>query len=138
MMLDDPQHQNFGMFTTFLALAHDRDDALKKPHDDVSKQLAGGLVEVARGRELPTVGFAQFSPDGSKVSMTDTKNPYAEWARTAVGDVAQLAGQPLAQSSESVAKINEQLASKQEALARSQTQTLSNPDDPTPKGPKLT
>jgi hypothetical protein len=138
MMLDDPQHQNFGMFTTFLALAHDRDDALKKPHDDVSKQLAGGLVEVARGRELPTVGFAQFSPDGSKVSMTDTKNPYAEWARTAVGDVAQLAGQPLSQSSENVAKINEQLALKQEALARSQTQTLPNPDDPTPKGPKLT
>jgi hypothetical protein len=138
MMLDDPQHQNFGMFTTFLALAYDRDDTLKKPHDDVSKQVAGGLVEVARGRELPTVGFAEFSPDGSKVSMTDTKNPHAEWARTAVGDVAQFAGQTLAQSSENVAKINEQLALKQEALAQSQTQTLPNPDDPTPKGPKLT
>lgn len=137
MSLDNAQHENFGMYSALLTLAHDRDDKLGRSRDDFSKQLAGGLTEVARGRELGTIGFAQFSPDGGKVYMTDTKDPSAPWARTAVGDVGQLVGQPLAQSSENVAKINEQLALKQDALAQSQTQTLANPESPAPKGPRL-
>jgi hypothetical protein len=132
MSLDNPQHDNFGMYSALLAIANDRDDKLGRSRDDLSKQLAGGLTEVARGRELNTIGFAQFIPDGGKVYMTDTKDPSAEWARTAVGDVGKLVGQPLAQSSENVAKINEQLALKQDTNQQSLDQS-----GPTIRGPVL-
>lgn len=135
--LDDARHENFGMYTSLLALAHDRDDKIGRVRDDVSKQLAGGLTEVARGRELTTIGFAQFSPDGSKVYMTDTQDPSAPWARTAVADVGQLVGQPLAQSSENVAKINERLTLEQDVQAQAQAQVLPSPDSPLQRGARL-
>ena len=91
---------------------------------------SGGLTEQARGRGLSTIGFAQFTPDGSKVAMTDTPDPTAPWARTAVGHVAALVGQSLDTSSDSVAKINQQLALEQSAPSQPLAQSLPNPGAP--------
>lgn len=63
--------------------------------------------------------------------MTDTPDPSAPWARTAVGQVGELVGQSLPQSSENVAKINQQLAMAQ--TAPSPAQTLTNTQDIAPK-----
>ena len=71
--------------------------------------------------------------------MTDTADLEAPWAKTAAGNAAELAGRPLAQSSENAAKLNEQIEQAR-ALALAQTpptQDEPTPDGPTPKGPKL-
>ena len=45
--------------------------------DEVSRQLAGGLVEEAREGGLETIGAAHFTLDGTKVGMTDTAHLHA-------------------------------------------------------------
>lgn len=103
-------HPNRMMFSALLSVVRDRDDLSRRPHDQISVQLAGGLTEKARESGLDTIGFAQFTPDSTKVAMTNTVNPTAPWARTAVGHVGELVWQSLPQSSNNVAKINQQLA----------------------------
>ena len=125
------------MYNALLRVVNDRDHVLGRAPDEISQQLAGGLVEKARERGLDTIGAAKFTPDGTKVGMTDTADLSAPWAKTAVGDVAQLAGQKLSQSSENVAAINQQQALEQSLKQPSQTQTMSEPEEPTPKGPRL-
>jgi len=137
LMLDNPSHENHGMFAVALRAVNDRDAQMGRQPDDVSRQLAGGLVEKARERGLETIGAAQFTPDGTKVGMTDTTDLSAPWAKTAVGDVGQLAGQTLAKSSENVAAINQQQSLEQSLKQPTQTQTMQGPDDPAPKGPRM-
>lgn len=131
LLLDDKMHPNRTMFTALLSVVHDRDDLSRRPHDQTSVQLAGGLTEKARERGLDTIGFAQFTPDGTKVAMTNTVDPTAPWARTAVGHVGELVGQSLQQSSEKVASINQQLALAQ--TISSPAQALTNADEFAPK-----
>ena len=131
LLLDDKMHPNRTIFTALLSVVHDRDDLSRRPHDQTSVQLAGGLTEKARERGLDTIGFAQFTPDGTKVAMTNTVDPTAPWARTAVGHVGELVGQSLQQSSENVAKINQQLALAQ--TISSPAQALTNADELAPK-----
>jgi hypothetical protein len=69
--------------------------------------------------------------------MTDTADLSAPWAKTAVGDVGQLAGQKLSQSSENVATINQQIALEQSLKPPTQTQGMDGPDGPAQKGPRL-
>ena len=137
LMLDHSSHENHAMYNALLRVVNDRDHVLGRAPDEISQQLAGGLVEKARERGLDTIGAAKFTPDGTKVGMTDTADLSAPWAKTAVGDVAQLAGQKLSQSSENVAAINQQQALEQSLKQPSQTQTMSEPEEPTPKGPRL-
>lgn len=137
VLLDNPAHQNHVMFATLLGAVNERDKQLGREPDEISRQLAGGLVEKARERGLDTIGAAKFTPDGTKVGITDTADLSASWAKTAVGDVGQLAGQKLSQSSESVAAINQQVALEQSLKPPTQTQSMQWPEDPTPKGPRL-
>lgn len=137
MLLDNPAHQNHAMFATLLGAVNERDKALGREPDEVSRQLAGGLVEKARERGLDTIGAARFTPDGTKVGMTDTADLSAPWATTAVGDVGQLVGQKLEQSSENIAAINQKLALEQSLQPTPPTQGLDGPDGPAPKGPRL-
>jgi hypothetical protein len=99
--------------------------------------LAGGLVEKARERGLETIGAAKFTLDGNKVGMTDTADLSAPWAKTAVGDVGQLAGQKLSQSSDNVAAINQHQALQQSLQLPTQTQSMGGTDGPASKGPRL-
>jgi hypothetical protein len=137
LQLDNPAHENHAMFATLLGAVNERDKQLGREPDEISRQLAGGLVEKARERRLDTIGAAKFTPDGTKVGMTDTADLSAPWAKTAVGDVGQLAGQKLSQSSENVATINQQIALEQSLKPPAQTQSMQGPEDPTPKGPRL-
>ena len=135
--LDNPAHQNHTMFVTLLGAVNERDKQLGREPDEISRQLAGGLVEKARERGLDTVGAAKFTPDGTKVGMTDTADLSAPWAKTAVGDVGQLAGQKLSQSSDNVAAINQQQALEQNLKPLTQTQGMDGPDGPASKALRL-
>jgi hypothetical protein len=137
LLLDNPAHQNHAMFATLLGTVNERDKQLGREPDEISRQLAGGLVEKARERGLDMIGAAKFTPDGTKVGMTDTADLSAPWAKTAVGDVGQLAGQKLSQSSENVAAINQQQALEQSLKPSAPTQGMDGPDGPAPKGSKL-
>lgn len=137
MLLDNPAHKNHTMFSTLLGAVNERDKQLGREPDEISRQLAGGLLENARERGLDTIGAAKFTPDGTKVGMTDTADLSAPWAKTAVGDVGQLAGQKLSQSSENVAAINQQQALEQSLKPSAPTQGMDGPDGPASKGPKL-
>ena len=116
---------------------NERDKELGRDPDEISRQLAGGLVEKARERGLDAIGAAKFTPDGTKVGMTDTADLSAPWAKTAVGDVGQLAGQKLEQSSENVAAINQKRAMEQSLQPPPPAQGLEGPDGPAPKGTRL-
>ena len=142
--LDNPAHQNHAMFAALLRTVNERDKALGREPDEISRQLAGGLVEKARERGLETIGAAKFTPDGMKVGMSDTANLSTEWARTAVGDVRELAAQKLSQSSESVAAINQQQAQQQSHQPPTQThqpptqtQGIEGPDWPAQKASRV-
>ena len=137
MLLDNPAHQNHAMYATLLGAVNERDKQLGREPDEISRQLAGGLVEKARERGLDTIGAAKFTPDGTKVGMTDTADLSAPWAKTAVGDVGQLAGQKLSQSSENVAALNQQQALEQSLKQPAPTQGMDGPEGPAPKGPRL-
>ena len=130
VLLDNAAHPNHGMFATLAKTVNARDDLLGRAYDQASLNLAGGLTEQARERGLSTIGFAQFSPDGAKVAMTDTPDPTAPWARTAVSHVGQLVGQTLDTSSDNVAKINQRLALEQDAPSQSLAPSLPNPAAP--------
>jgi putative chitinase len=137
LLLDNPAHQNHAMYATLLGAVNERDKQLGREPDEISRQLAGGLVEKARERGLDTIGAVKFTPDGTKVGMTDTADLSTPWAKTAVGDVGQLTGQKLLQSSENVAAINQHVALEQNLKPPSQAQSMQGPEDPTPKGPRL-
>lgn len=134
VFLDNPAHPNHAMYASLLNVVHERDRQLGRTPDALSSQLAGGLTEQALARGLTHIGSAQFSGDGRIVGMTDTANPSAEWARTAVGHVGELVGKPLTQSSENAAQLNQQI---QLSRAQHLTQNAPTQDDPTLKGPKV-
>ncbi len=125
------------MYATLLRTVNERDAQLGRELDEVSRQLAGGLTEQARARGLNTIGNASFTPDGTKVGMTDTKDLEAPWAKTAMGDVGQLAGQSLALSSENVAAINQHQTLEQSMKPPAQMQSMSELENPAPKGPRM-
>lgn len=137
VLLDNPAHPNHGMFATLLHAVIDRDKEEGREPDEFSRQLAGGLVEKARERGLETIGAAKFTPDGTKVGMTDKVDMSAPWANTAVEDVGQLVGQKLSQSSENVAVINQQQALEQSLKPIRSTQAMDGPEALTPKGARL-
>jgi hypothetical protein len=137
MLLDDSAHQNHAMYLAALRAVNERDAQMGRQPDEISRQLAAGLVEKARERGLDTIGAARFTPDGIKVGMTDTADLSSPLARTAVGDVGQLAGQTLSQSSDNVAAINQKQTLAQSLQPSPPTQGLDGPDGPAPKGPRL-
>lgn len=137
LLLDNPAHQNHALFATLLGAVNERDKQLGREPDEISRQLAGGLVEKARERGLDTIGAAKFTPDGTKVGMTDTADLSAPWAKTAVGDVGQLTGQKLSQSSEKVAAINQQQALEQSLKLQVPTHGMDGPDGPASKALRL-
>lgn len=137
-LLDNPAHQNHAMYLAALRAVNERDKALGREPDEISRQLAGGLVEKARERGLETIGAVKFTPDGTRVGMTDTADLSAPWAKTAVGDVGQLVGRKLEQSSENVATINQQQALQQQSLKpQVQTQAMDGPDGTAPKAMRV-
>ena len=137
LMLDNPAHQNYAMFAALLHTVNARDRELGREPDEISRQLAGGLVEKARERGLETIGAAKFLPDGTRIAMSDTTNLSAEWARTAIGDVRELAGQKLSQSSQNVAVINQQQGLQLSLKPLTPMQVIDGPDESAPKGPRL-
>lgn len=135
VMFDDPSNRSHGMYSTLLATVREKDDALGRTSDVASQQLAAGLTAHARERGLTEIGFAQFSQDGTKVAMTDTQDPSLPWAKTAMGDVGQLVGQTIAQSSERVEKVDQQLLLSQSQAV--QTQGLQEQEGPVMRGPRM-
>lgn len=131
--LDNPAHANHAMYAALLRVVHERDRALGREPDEISRQLAGGLVEQARARGLQSIGAAAFTPDGSRVAMTDAADLSAPWARTAVGEVGQLVGRPLAQSSDAVAAINQQQALEQGIKQAPPVPAMDGPDASAPR-----
>ncbi|MBX3712083.1 MAG: peptidoglycan-binding protein [Lysobacter sp.] len=134
ILLDNPAHPNHAMYSVLLNVVHERDRELGRTPDELSKQLAGGLTEQALARGLTSIGSAKFFEDGRLVGMTDTTDPSAEWARTAIGNVGELVGKPLARSSENTSQLNQQIQLSQ---AQSLTQNAPTQDDPSPKGPRV-
>ena len=122
------------MYSTLLATVLEKDDVLGRMSDAASRQLAAGLTAAARERGLTDIGFAQFSRDGTKVAMTDTQDPSLPWAKTAMGDVGQLVGQTVAQSSERVEKVDQQLLQSQPQAMK--TQGLEQ-QGPMMRGPRM-
>ncbi len=119
--LNEPAHPDHAMFRQILSGVHEEDRKRGREPDALSEQVAAGLTVEAKARGLNTIGFFQFSPDGSKAYMTDTQDPSAERARTAAGDIGQAAQQSMSASSEKVAQLNESLAIKQESNLSQQT-----------------
>lgn len=113
------------MYTALLNVVHERDRELGRTPDELSKQLAGGLTRICS---------AKFSEDGRIVGMTDTANASAEWAMTAVGNVSELVGKPLAQSSEGATQLNQQIQLSQ---AQSLAQSAQTHHAPSPTGPRM-
>ncbi|MBL8262276.1 MAG: hypothetical protein JNM58_07620 [Xanthomonadaceae bacterium] len=134
ILLDSPAHPNHAMYSALLKVVHERDRELGRTPDSLSSQLAGGLTEQALARGLTSIGSAKFFEDGRLVGMTDTVNPSAEWARTAVGNVGELVGKPLVKSSEGVGQLNQQIQLSQ---AQNLTQNAPTQDDPSPRGPRV-
>lgn len=122
------------MYSALLKVVHERDRELGRTSDDLSKQLAGGLTEQALARGLTHIGSARFSEDGRIVGMTDTANPSAEWARTAVGNVGDLVGKPLARSSEGAAQLNQHIQLSQ---TQNLAQSAPTQDDSSLRGPRM-
>lgn len=137
LMLDDPIHRNHDMFVAALQAVSERDAQMGRQPDELSRQLAGGLVEKARERGLETIGAIRFTVDGTKVGMTDTDDLSAPWAKKAVGDVGLLTGQSLAQSSENVAAINQRQTQETDLKPVAQTQAPPRPEDPAQKAPRV-
>ncbi len=137
LLLDDPAHPNHAMYTTLLDAVHQRDRQLGREPDHISAQLAGGLVQEACARGLCTVGAASFNADGSKVGMTDTADLDCPWGRTAVGDVARLAAQPLQQSTDQVDRIVQQQGLGQGIAQPVLGQGVVGPEEQGMKGPRL-
>jgi hypothetical protein len=125
------------MYLAALRVVNERDAQMGRQPDEISRQLAAGLVEKARERGLDTIGAARFTPDGTKVGMTDIADLSSPLAKTAIGDVGQLAGQTLSQSSDNVAAINQKQTLAQSLQPSPPTQGLDGPDGPAPKGPRL-
>jgi hypothetical protein len=119
------------MYATLLRVVQERDRDLGREPGEISRQLAGGLVEQARARGLQTIGAATFMAEGSRVAMTDTADLSAPWARTAIGEVGQLVGRPLSHSSDAVAAINQQQALEQ--APKPPTPGMDGPDAPAPR-----
>jgi hypothetical protein len=134
---DDTAHRNHGMYATLLGVVHERDRQVGREPDHISKQLACGLVAEACGRGLQTIGAARFNADGSKVGMTDTADLDAPWARTAVGDVARLAAQPVTESSQQIERIHQQQAMAQALAPPVATQGMTGPEEPGAKALRL-
>ncbi len=129
--LDDPRHPNHGMYDALSQVVAARDAAMGREPDQASRQLAAGLVADARDAGLQSIGFAQFSPDGSRVYMTDTRDPSSPLARTAIGDVAQAVQRPL---EESQAHVERSGAAESQQAARMLAQDVSR-HDPTQSAP---
>ena len=70
-------HDNNGTFAAAQRAVNDRDAQMGRQPDEVSRQLAGGLVEKAREGGLDTIGAAHFTLDGTEVGMTDTAHLHA-------------------------------------------------------------
>ena len=98
LALDDPMHPNHGMYNALAQVVAARYAAMVREPDQASRQLVAGLVADARSAGLQSIGFAQFSPDGSRVYMTDASDPFSPMARTAVGDVAKGVERPVEES----------------------------------------
>lgn len=134
--LNDSAHPDNAMFRQILSGVHDEDRKRGREPDTLSEQVAAGLTVDAKARGLNSVGFMQFSADGSKAYMTDTRDPSSEFARTAAGDVGQAAQQSIASSSNKAAEINQSLAlTTQHTLLAQQQTPQPNPDDPG-RGPR--
>lgn len=136
LQLDEPGHPNHGMYARLSDAVNQRDAALGRSPDQLSAQLSGGLTVAARARGLDEVGFAQFSADGSRVYMTDTRDPTAPWARTAVADVGQSVHRSLPESSEQVAELNRSLTQQQQISAPNQQQDMQQ-TGPVIQGPRM-
>jgi putative chitinase len=135
LLLDDAAHPNHRMYASLYGTVTERDAAIGRTPDTLSAQLSGGLTVAARERGLQEIGFSQFSPDGTRVYMTDTRDPAAPWARTAVGDVAQAVNQPLADSTQRVEAINRD-QTPQQTIAQTREQTVQQ-DGPVVQGPRI-
>jgi hypothetical protein len=134
--LNDSVHPDNAIFRQILSGVHDEDRKRGREPDALSEQVAAGLTVDAKARSLSSIGFMQFSPDGSKAYMTDTQDPSAERAKTAVGDVGRAAQHSIASSSDKAAEINQSLAlTTQQTLLAQQLTPSPNPDDPG-RGPR--
>lgn len=130
VLLNDSAHPDQAMFRQILTGVHDEDRKRGREPDALSEQVAAGLTVDAKTRGLNKVGFLQFSADGSKAYMTDTRDPSSEFARTAAGDVGQAAQQPIAASTGKAADINQSLGLNSQQTLLAQQQTLQpNPDE---------
>ena len=134
--LNHSTHPDNAIFCQILSGVHDEDRKRGREPDALSEQVAAGLTVDAKARGLSSIGFMQFSPDGSKAYMTDTQDPSAERAKTAVGDVGRAAQHSIASSSDKAAEINQSLAlTTQQTLLAQQLTPSPNPDDPG-RGPR--
>jgi hypothetical protein len=113
-----------------------RDAELGRPSYETSMRLAAGMTAEARERGLDTIAFAQFSPDGRRFYMADTPDPSSPVARTAVGDVAQVLQQSVADSSQRVVQLDQAQAVAQSLVPLTQRQVQDQAAAMT-QGPRL-
>lgn len=121
--LDHDEHRNRSAYATCLDAVCQRRDALGMPPSESDRILAAGLVYTGLNRGIAEPGYVGFTPDGSRVAMTDTVRPDAEWARTAVGHVPELLGRSMGDYSRMVDDIHRAQPQPQQAIALDQTQT---------------
>jgi len=131
--VDHPDHPGHRMYANVESRVHRHDAEIGRTPDEASSRLAAGIVVGAMDRDLRDVGFLGFTPDGTKAFMTDTTDPSAPWARTAVVDVAAAVAKPFSESSE---RIAQQAMAQEQALNLQNTQQIAQQvDGPGQGGP---
>ena len=136
--LNHPEHPHRDTYRFFLNVAQERSASLGLGANDKDEILAAGLTSVALRRGMVDgVGFAAFSPDGTQVAMTDTRNPSAEWARTGVGKVPELLQQSMDDSSRIVADVSRNLEQQRQQTVALDNAHINATAPPIPKGASL-
>ena len=130
-LVNSPSNPQYGMHCAIQSTLQEEDRLRGNDPHPGGAAIAAGLVGDARDRGLDTIGFCKLSQDGRFAYITNTTNPSAEWAKTAVGDVGKAAQFTLQESSERVAQINQTLEQQ-----RSQTQTIAQVTDQSAVSPK--
>lgn len=133
-LVSDAGHLDNPMYRSVLSQVHAQDQRIGRAPDAISERVAAGLTVEARSRGLGSVGFVAFSPDGTRAFMTDTSDPTAPWARTAVADVGKASQQSIETSTASLARIEAQQPS---IAAPAPTHIQSEPTREAPASPRL-
>jgi hypothetical protein len=110
LQLNDPQHGDFKLFNQTFGLVKEYDAKIGRSSDHLSEQLAAALTVQAKENGMDNVSHFIINNERGRAFVVDTPDIKAEWRLTAYADIAQATQQPVSQSSEKMAQVNQTLA----------------------------